>query len=525
MKSLSSPWIYKKFAASLKCRVFISLILSFILVSPAYSTDGLNPSLNGIWLMNGYGRILEISDTEVKVYDHTKISCTLKFTLRREHIDRLGKFELITPDSMIRTLGITKYTLRRIANLPLSFIGTDSVALRNPRFNFDVFWHTLEENYPFFYKRGMDWQQVYETYSGKISEQTTDEELFFLLREITDKLGDEHTTVRAPDEVMQQYESHRQPNKDSTAEVEAIEVGEVKRKLLRHYVKKPKTFGKDMNGDGLLSWGIIKRNVGYIQLNNMLFFADYNIPDSLTGYDYLFSYLEQSDSNPNYQQDEVKGISTLLDSIIQDFRDTRGVILDLRFNLGGYDVVSMEVLKRFLNEETHLFSKRAKTVNGFTKEQKITLQPSQHKYTKPISLLTSHQTSSAPETLVLGSMAVSQITRIGSSTMGILSDALEKKLPNGWTLYLSNEIYENSLGQHLEGDGVAPHIELGYPKDEEEFLRSLYYGLRKGDEAIELALKLSRNKQTPPPPRKQSIKCSTTPCCLPLLLVLRCCSY
>lgn len=177
-------------------------------------------------------------------------------------------------------------------------------------------------------------------------------------------------------------------------------------------------------------------------------------------------------------------------NIIIELEATDAIIIDIRFNTGGYDVVSLEILKHFINQETQLYSKKEKLLNGFTEAQNFSILPAEKTYNKPVFLLTSHQTASAPEILALGSMAVKNITRVGFNTEGIFSDILEKKLPNGWTLNISNQVYQNSEGICYENLGIPPNKEIDYPENENLFIKSLRRKINNGDEAIELVYKL-----------------------------------
>jgi carboxyl-terminal processing protease len=87
-------------------------------------------------------------------------------------------------------------------------------------------------------------------------------------------------------------------------------------------------------------------------------------------------------------------------------------------------------------------------------------------------------------------MAVKNITRIGSNTEGIFSDVLEKKLPNGWTLNLSNEIYQDISGTCFESIGIPPNKKINYSHNENVFIRKLKRKIDNGDEAIEMVFKL-----------------------------------
>lgn len=55
-----------------------------------------------------------------------------------------------------------------------------------------------------------------------------------------------------------------------------------------------------------------------------------------------------------------------------------------------------------------------------------------------------------------GAMALPNVTRIGTPTYGVLSDMLEKHLPNGWSFSLSNEVYLAVDGKLYEGLGIPP---------------------------------------------------------------------
>jgi C-terminal processing protease CtpA/Prc len=63
---------------------------------------------------------------------------------------------------------------------------------------------------------------------------------------------------------------------------------------------------------------------------------------------------------------------------------------------------------------------------------------------------------------VLSLLQHPRLTLIGEPTQGILSDTLERHLPNGWHLTLSNEIYRAYNGEVYEDVGIPPHIRLNY---------------------------------------------------------------
>jgi C-terminal processing protease CtpA/Prc len=48
--------------------------------------------------------------------------------------------------------------------------------------------------------------------------------------------------------------------------------------------------------------------------------------------------------------------------------------------------------------------------------------------------------------------------QVGEPTQGVLSDATEKALPNGWVLSMSTEIYRDPQGRNYEGIGLTPQV-------------------------------------------------------------------
>jgi carboxyl-terminal processing protease len=52
------------------------------------------------------------------------------------------------------------------------------------------------------------------------------------------------------------------------------------------------------------------------------------------------------------------------------------------------------------------------------------------------------------------------VTHVGTHTRGAFSDVLTRRLPNGWSLGISNEVYTDPQGQVWEGRGVEPDVTL-----------------------------------------------------------------
>jgi carboxyl-terminal processing protease len=429
-------------------------IATFTSLSSCNQTAKTTYSMKGIWKMEGYGRLIDITDTSVNLYDTTKVSCLPQETLKLKDLSMLGKFEQVAQDTLMFSSGITEYRLTRISHLP-SRCSIDEVRNQDPVYNFEVFYHTFKENYAYFKTRNINWDSLYQKKRPEVSKHTTPAKLHQLLSEMTSQIHDGHTAIALPEELQKA---------SSTAEGEPSEPSSLKRvrdHVLYRNVAKPTITGRSIDGKGIINWGLMKDNIGYIQINSMICFLEFGIADSIVGGKYWEQYTSRVFKEPDAQAKEAAIAGKTIAKALYELRNTKGIILDLRFNGGGFDAVSLELLKHFVSGKTLMFNKQAWTEKGLTKKQMIFAEPVSPTYTHPVALLTSHSTASAAETFTLGTMSIRHFIRIGGKTEGIFSDALPKKLPNGWDFTMSNELFTSASGQNLENIGIAPDIHAG----------------------------------------------------------------
>ena len=81
-------------------------------------------------------------------------------------------------------------------------------------------------------------------------------------------------------------------------------------------------------------------------------------------------------------------------------------------------------------------------------------------YLAPVFVLTSNQTASAAEVFTLAMRALPQVTLVGESTQGGLSDQLDKQLSNGWPASVANEYYLTPQGESFEATGIPVDLEI-----------------------------------------------------------------
>jgi hypothetical protein len=313
--------------------------------------------------------------------------------------------------------------------------------LSKPELNFEAFWRIFEDNYSNFKLKNIDWKTSYATYRSKVNSNTTDEELFTIFSEMLKPFNDSHVSITAPSinrsfiaskesrivKEMAKYKSRRkafEPMVDST--------------LVKHGFAPTKAIGpesKIIGGYRLFNY-TKNSEVGYLRF--LRCFNRYPIP--------LF----------------VNSFQKYLDDILTEFEGLDVVIIDIRFNLGGFDKFSEGVASRFIEKEMvgYCEQKRNGGYEDFDKIVSHKIKPSRRiKFTKPIILLTNDMSVSAGDVFALIMSQLPNVTIVGENSNGSFSDILTKKLPNGWSVNLSNERYYSADMVNYEGVGVPVDVE------------------------------------------------------------------
>src|SRR5678815_2351927 len=67
---------------------------------------------------------------------------------------------------------------------------------RDPERNFEALWEIFNKRYPFFKLRNVNWQRQYDAYRPKVTNATSDDELFDILCEMLSPIHDGHINLR-----------------------------------------------------------------------------------------------------------------------------------------------------------------------------------------------------------------------------------------------------------------------------------------------------------------------------------------
>ncbi len=305
----------------------------------------------------------------------------------------------------------------------------------DPYLNFDYLWKECDEHYSFFDLKDIDWDQVYDRYEAMLYPEMSDDSLFQVLGQMLNELRDGHVNLISNFNVSFYDVNGLGQDNYNWRTVTDHYIG------TDYYISGP--FVNDFLADGA---------IGYIRYSSFTGTADY----------------------------------TNLDFVLSRFRNTEGIIFDIRENGGGVASDIFWILSHFVDRPTLLYYSRIK--NGpahddFSERDEAVLDPYQGiRYLQDVIVLTDRGTYSAGSFMALACKALDRMTLMGDTTGGGLGMPNGGQLPNGWT-------YRFSITQSLTLDG-NPEYENGVPPDVPAFFD--WENINR-DEVLDLAIETLLN--------------------------------
>lgn len=381
----------------------------------------------GIWQTEGYGLILSITPAAINVYQRTDVAChrDMRFPAHMGLVKLLEGAELSTSgDRLSLTVdgAVNPIMARRLDVIPVECTAPliDTPA---PQHVFDAFWAAMDEHYAFFDLHGVDWSARKTT----LPNDATDQQLWDAITTAMNGLDDGHLYLAAPGLV-----------EDGKAKVFSPSVRpswHSERHMVRDTSRAQIEGGLTLIEGSGLAYGYASPDIGYV-------------------------YLEHMEVSPGFGQRASTRAAAAIDSVLAALEDTRGIILDVRYNPGGSDDVALAYASAFAAQRTLAFSKTTRTATGYTDPFEVYIEPTSQPYLKPVVVLTTGYTGSAAEIFTMTMREFPQVTTIGSVTSGGLSDVLNFTLPNDWNLGLSHQIYSAADDKVYEGIGVPPDVDV-----------------------------------------------------------------
>lgn len=410
----------------------------------------------GVWQSRGYGAIFQVDAGGVTLYDTLGPQCLRQSRMTLDQFSgNYGDWTSDgTPPSTAWHLIVSGMTVDRLDHMPPACAKANGVPDRDPLQNFDFLWNTFDTHYAFFAKHGVDWQALRKTYRARVAALPKNGDPFPIFADMLMLLKDTH--VRLSDGKRVAHVKKFPP---------VMQAGPNGPVLLDdHYLQKqlaPYLQGKDTplmaaareTGNGLIYYGKLKPR------------SNTN-DDSPYGYVAIFGMdcFGKGENEDIPMDTRVRSVNAAMDEVVASLRGVQGVIVDLRYNGGGEESVALAIAGHFTDTPRTVWSKRVYQKGKTYPAYAMQVQPSAgNRLTVPLVVLTSDFTVSAAETATMALRALPGTVQIGQPTRGVLSDRLEKVLPNGWSFSLSNEIYLDPQGKAFEVSGVPPDLPTPAP--------------------------------------------------------------
>ena len=282
----------------------------------------------------------------------------------------------------------------------------------DPYGNFDALWTILDEHYPFFEYKDVDWEQVRVAYRAKISPKMTTTELFDLCGAMLKELRDGHVNLIASHDVSRYWIWEQYP------------VNYDERLVDEHYLH------FDYRRASGIKYQILPNNFGY------MYYGSFSSSVGEGNLDLVLNYLSTCD----------------------------GLIIDVRSNGGGYLTNVEKFVGRFIEQSLHAGSIQHKTGPGhdeLSKPYEYYFEPTKNHihYLKPVVVLANRGSFSATNNFVSIMKQLPQVTIVGDTTGGGCGLPFTSELPNGWNVRFSASPIRDADG-NLTEYGVAPDVRV-----------------------------------------------------------------
>jgi hypothetical protein len=290
--------------------------------------------------------------------------------------------------------------------------GEDTPEQRFPE-QFDSFWQTFDQTYPYFEHKQIDWQAAYERFRPRVEQLSTQPELIELLREMLAPLRDVHLFFVGPDgRQLGTYRPSAEVNWDR----------EVWNGLLARH-----------------GWRQIEPSWGVMQLGAVPYVA-------VTSW-------------------SIQGLHiSRFDEVFEEFRHSPALIFDVRMNGGGNDGLAFDVAGRFARQET--VSSYVKFRNGpghsdFTEPAARLVSPrGPWQFERPVVVLAGRGCFSSTESFIAAMRVLPQVVVMGDTTGGSSGNPGFFDLAPGWRYTVSRWFLYTADGIVVEWNGIPPDVHV-----------------------------------------------------------------
>ena len=300
----------------------------------------------------------------------------------------------------------TKYislivTLLSILSLQSCYIYDDGDITDDAEGNFDMLWKICDEYYCYFDYKGINWDSVYTVYKPRVHNGMSDDELFKVCAEMLAELKDGHVNLYNSNDISKYWKWTEDYPENYSARI-----------VNENYLN------NDYHRKSGFVYKVLPENIGYMH------------------YDAFTSEFSNE----------------LLDHILTQFKDCKGVIIDIRSNGGGNINNVNKLAIRFSKEDEVLcgyklhktgpgHSEFADTVPDYLKPVNSSISDINRKevvkYLKYVVILSNRGVYSAANDFIRTMKVLDNVTIMGDRSGGGGGIPCNFDLPNGWYVRLS----------------------------------------------------------------------------------------
>lgn len=281
---------------------------------------------------------------------------------------------------------------------------------------FDTLWEEIDANYVFFDQKQVDWQAVKALYRPQIDKNMSEEAYFELLSGMLAELKDGHVSLFAGFNNWFYYD---------------------------FYINTPSNF----------NFNFIERN--YLNYQNTIGPFVYDILEGNIGYLYYESF------GDDFTDEE-------LGYLVGYFKDTKGLIFDIRNNSGGAADNIIQLMSVLVDEDKLIGKTFTPDMDGNLVEKDIEIKKHDEieSWNKEIVLLTNRKCFSSANVFAGFMSSLDNVSIVGDTTGGGSGLAVGSELANGWKYRYSGAKITLADQTEIE-NGVAPDFVISTgPEDE-----------------------------------------------------------
>lgn len=280
---------------------------------------------------------------------------------------------------------------------------------------FDYFWKGIDETWPQFATKPVNWDSLYAVYRPKVNPSMHDQTLLSYFQVMLNALGDAHVNVYPRNLPVLSYQYSFPKNTYGFSW------------LRNHYLK-------NARDNEVVSQARVHPEVGYIYI-------------------------------PSFGGSQ--GAYEVIDQILSEFQDAKGVIIDIRNNGGGSTNNSEVISSRFITQKTTYAFSRFRT--GTDRNVMSDFVPNSFephddtKYPGKVIVLIGRQTFSTAEDFSLNMRSAGALLMGDNTLGGSGSKPVLKELPNGWLYRVSTRLI-HTLSKEPITDGIVPDFKVALLK-------------------------------------------------------------